>query len=142
MIQQCRKTCIRAGLLTSVGEVHEKHRGQSKVTSGAGAMTIDRYLEESKIERVSLIKLDVDGYECKVLRGATRLLNEQKPTIVMELCPYVLKEHGERLEELVRILNSANYRIYDETSGKELPLDAAEIDRLVADGAGINVVAR
>jgi FkbM family methyltransferase len=123
-------------------KLHEKHCGLAKGTSGASATTLDEYLLSHNIGKVHFIKLDVDGYECKVLRGASELLKKQKPVIVMELCPYVLKEHGETLEELVRILDLAGYRLYEETTEKELPLDPGKLDQLVPDASGINVVAR
>jgi FkbM family methyltransferase len=122
--------------------IHAKHCGLHKNTSGATAMTLDDYLERSGILQVNLIKLDVDGYECKVLYGAKQVLRKSKPVIVMELCPYVLQENGSSLEELVQILCSANYNVYDELTDQQLPLDATELNRLVDDGHGINIVAR
>lgn len=122
--------------------LHEKHGGCGKETAGANVISIDDYLESNNVKQVQFIKLDVDGYECKVLRGAKRLLETQKPTMVMELCPHVLEEHGETLEELVAILKTTGYRMFQESSEKELPLDADKLNALVADGSGINVIVK
>jgi len=122
--------------------VHEKHCGLNKSTAGARAMTLDEYLAASNIRQVNLIKLDVDGYECKVLRGAKQVLTKNKPVIVMELCPYVLEENGSSLPELVDILRSADYKVYDEKTEQQLPLEVAGLNRLVDDGHGINIIAR
>lgn len=43
-----------------------------------------RTLDSYALENVSFIKIDVEGYEEVVLRGAERLLSEQHPTLLIE----------------------------------------------------------
>jgi hypothetical protein len=90
---------------------------------------------------VRLVKLDVDGFECDVLRGATRLLSDVRPVFVMELAPYVLEERGTSLEQLLGFFLPNGYALYDEASGKRLPSSAAELHRMIATGASMNVIA-
>ena len=47
-----------------------EHRGRAMATDGARAVTLDEHLREAGVPRVALIKIDVDGFECSVLRGA------------------------------------------------------------------------
>lgn len=73
--------------------------------------TIDEYLEKHELTRVDFIKIDVDGYEYKVIKGALRTLQVHKPVLVMEFGHYTLEGVGDRLEDLVDCLFSLGYAI-------------------------------
>lgn len=122
--------------------LHAKHLGRAMQTDAARARSIDSILAEAADRKVQLVKLDVDGFECDVLSGATALLRDARPLFVMELAPYVLKERGTSLEELVSYFTRYGYKFYDENSFKPLPSSAHELDRLIRDGEGHNVIAR
>jgi FkbM family methyltransferase len=122
--------------------LHAKHLGHEMKTESAQARTLDGILAEVADRNVQLVKLDVDGFECDVLRGATRLLREVRPIFVMELSPYVLEEHGTSLEQLLSYFIPNGYVFYDERTDKRLPSVAAELQKMIGDGAGINAIAR
>jgi hypothetical protein len=61
---------------------------------------------------------------------------------VMELAPYVLEERGTSLDELLSYFVPNGYSLYDERTMKPLPSDVKQLERMLADGAGINAVAR
>jgi FkbM family methyltransferase len=129
---------------TVVGQAnrHPKHLGELKSTSGASMLRLDSYLAHRGNPKVDFIKLDVDGYECEVLAGAESILKRDKPTICLELAPYVLEERGASMDQLIEILVANNYRFFNESETKELPLTAHELMKLIGDGAGINAIAR
>lgn len=77
-------------------------------------VTLDSYVRRNKLQTIDLIKLDVDGYEFKVLRGATETLQKFTPIIVLELGWHTLASVGESLRELVGFLCSHGYIIHDE----------------------------
>jgi FkbM family methyltransferase len=65
------------------------------------ARTLDQILSAQKIEYVDVIKVDVEGFEAAVFRGAEKLLTSTKPPIVVfEFCEQVgaaqrvLKDYG------------------------------------------------
>jgi FkbM family methyltransferase len=122
--------------------LHAKHLGREMRTESARARSLDSVLSELADRKVELIKLDVDGFECDVLGGATVLLRDVRPIFVMELSPYVLEEHGTSLEQLLSYFVPNGYSFYDERTHKPLPSTARELQRLIADGAGINAIAR
>ncbi len=122
--------------------LHAKHLGREMGTGSARARSLDSILDELADRKVQLVKLDVDGFECDVLRGATTLLRNVRPIFVMELAPYLLEERGTSLEELVSYFVSNDYRFYDERTRKPLPLSARELHRMVSDGESINAIAR
>ncbi|UCC94663.1 MAG: FkbM family methyltransferase, partial [Candidatus Omnitrophota bacterium] len=65
-------------------------------------------------KRVDVIKIDVEGYEGKVLLGARNLLKRKKGyprAIFIEVHPYVWKELETTAEELVSLLTNAGYKV-------------------------------
>lgn len=44
--------------------------------------TVDEYCTQSGIERIDLLKVDVEGFELKVLQGARRMLEEQRVDVI------------------------------------------------------------
>lgn len=128
--------------LAAESGLHAKHLGREMRTESARARSLDSALTELADRKVQLVKLDVDGFECDVLRGATALLRDTRPIFVMELAPYVLEERGASLDEFVSFFVTNGYSFYDERNHKPLPSSAAELRRMIADGAGINAIAR
>jgi FkbM family methyltransferase len=128
--------------LVGESELHAKHLGREMETLSAQGRELDSILADHADRRVQLVKLDVDGFECSVLRGATKMLREDKPIFVMELSPYVLEERGASLAELLSFFIPNGYSFFNERTGKRLPSDAQELGKLVADGAGMNIIAR
>ena len=122
--------------------LHAKHLGREMETKAAQARSLDSVLAERADRKVQLVKLDVDGFECDVLGGATALLRDVRPIFVMELAPYVLEERGTSLDQLLSYFIPNGYLFYDERTQKRLPSTAKELQRLVSSGESINVIAR
>lgn len=66
--------------------------------------TLDKFSENIP-GRVSFIKIDTEGYEPQVLRGAQKLIERDKPIIYIELGG----EHQESSKEALGILKEINY---------------------------------
>lgn len=47
--------------------------------------TLDRTMKKLHIQRVDFVKIDVEGFEGHVIRGAKRMLRNFRPVVVMEL---------------------------------------------------------
>jgi hypothetical protein len=122
--------------------LHAVHKGQLQATDGARSLRLDDSLDALGITALHHIKLDVDGNEPDVVRGATASLARFKPTIFMELAPYLYREDPARFTYLLTTLLALGYRFFDERSGRELPQDVAGITALVPAGGSVNVVAR
>lgn len=128
--------------LSPTDDVHPKLRGRAMATTGARAVTGDRLLAELGVGRIDFIKLDVDGFECRVLAGLAGTLERDCPVILMELSPYVLRERGDDVRRLLVLLRGPGYRLYRLSGGPALPDDPARLDGMVGDGAGFNVIAK
>jgi FkbM family methyltransferase len=122
--------------------LHAAHRGQLKSTEGCTALKLDSHLHGLKLKKVDFIKMDVDGFECHVLGGATATLENCQPTILMELSPYLYSEHTRSLDDLLSLMTRAGYSIYRLDHRSELPMDSRRIHAMVPFGRGINVIAR
>lgn len=82
----------------------KKDRGLGNIT--INTKTIDSLLEEENIQRVDIIKIDVEGSEVEVLEGGKNTLNNHAPIIILDIHDYINKS------KLFEILNSNEYYIY------------------------------
>jgi FkbM family methyltransferase len=128
--------------LESDGVVHPKHRGRLVSAEHAAVETLDNFVHREGIARLDLVKMDVDGHELPVLQGASETLRRFRPTLVMEMSPYIHEELHHFFGDFVDILKHANYELRNADTGKAVPLDTTELQRLIPDGASINVVAQ
>src|SRR6185436_5957065 len=76
--------------------------------------TLDTLLGELGLSRVDFIKLDVDGFEGKVLHGCARTLEKHQPAIFFEISPSAMSTFGDRADELISWLEDLGYRFEDE----------------------------
>jgi FkbM family methyltransferase len=127
--------------LQSANDLHTGHLGRLKSIAGARVVTLDEALRELEVSSVNLVKIDVDGFECKVLKGGQSLLTRFRPAFLLELSPYVLKEHGGSLAEFLNVFSTAGYQFY-ELNGR-IPVTMTEelLERSIPQGGGCNVIA-
>lgn len=122
--------------------VHSLHQGRLMTTSGAQARTLDSIIIPLGLDRVDCIKLDIDGFECGMMRGAGEVLTRWHPTIIMELAPYALEEQGASLHELIELLKKYGYALFDLSNGGSLAMDSERLEKQIPPGASLNVIAR
>ena len=128
--------------LVSADQLHEKHKGRLMLTTGAHAVTLDDAISENNITTVDFIKLDVDGFEYAVLSGGAKTINKFKPTILIELAPYVYKDKKSEFIEMINAFKNIGYCFHDANNGKSFPVDGEELFNLIPDGVSRNIVAR
>lgn len=75
-------------------------------------VSLDAFFGE-RGEHPTLLKIDVQGAETMVLRGMTRLLDEDRPRLLIEVHPELLQDLGSHAREPLDILLEAGYRIYE-----------------------------
>jgi FkbM family methyltransferase len=81
--------------------------------------TLDSLVERFEL-RLGFIKIDVEGAEELVLRGAGRTLREHRPILLSEMDHTLLGQLNCSVPSLFALLEEANYRVFDAISGKEL----------------------
>ncbi|HIE10370.1 MAG TPA: FkbM family methyltransferase [Kiritimatiellae bacterium] len=89
------------------------------------AKPLDDLVAEARVDRpISLVKIDVEGSEVDVIRGARRLLETHRPALVVETSG-ALCEADSNLGRLHRLLVDLGYRSYrlQESALTPLPVD-------------------
>lgn len=122
-------------------DLHAEHQGKLMSTKNASATTLDAVMLNLKVGRIDFIKIDIDGFECEMLRGARQTLKKWRPKIIMEIAPYVLEEHGASVEELLSVLHAYEYSIFSLDNKTEFPMDSSKIRALIPRGSSLNVIA-
>lgn len=65
---------------------------------------IDDYIKQNNIDKVDLIKIDVEGFELKVLKGGKNCIEMHRPKLFIEINDANLKEQGDSAMELIMFL--------------------------------------
>lgn len=128
--------------LTGGADLHPQHLGTEQTSLRARSRTLDEVVQTSGLPRVDLVKMDVDGFECDVLSGASATLTKDGPIFVMELAPYALHERGKSVNELLDYFSAHQYKFYDEKDEASTPIDVRARAERMRQGESINVIAR
>jgi len=100
---------------------------------------LDTFCKQSGIQKVDFIKLDVDGYEGKVVRGAYETLRSSRPIVLMEINPEILLGQGDDYIDLISILVACNYTF---KSNGRLPVpNLDDFCRSLPKGASVMILA-
>lgn len=80
--------------------------------------TLDSFFNEKKIERIDFVRMDIEGYEMKILLGSKKILRDFKPKLMIEFHKMYLGDEKTRrfLDELSNLGYEIKYfipRIYD-----------------------------
>jgi len=79
--------------------------------------TIDAYCADRDITHIDFMKIDVDGHDVGVLRGAERTFAAHRPTLLCELCDRVLAPNGDSVATYVAWLADHGYHEGDVIDG-------------------------
>ena len=95
-------------------------------------MTIDDLLAARGWPEVSLIKIDVQGAEGRVLAGAAETLRRFHPALFLEIDDHQLRRYGSSADALLRSIAALGYTIHSR-EGKDLS-DPLSIETALALG--------
>lgn len=75
--------------------------------------SLDHLLESGAISgKVALMKIDVEGFEMEVLRGASSVLKSLRPVIIMEVNNQMLNKQKTSGRELASLMKANDYSVF------------------------------
>ena len=90
---------------------------------------LDDYVGEN-VASVDFMKVDVDGFELRVLRGAVETLRRFRPILLVEIGKATEAEVGDDPLELVRLLDELGYSFYDDEGRTHLGSPQEVVDAI------------
>lgn len=74
--------------------------------------TLDTFVRERRLDRLDLVKVDIEGSELRFLRGAQYSLQRFRPAMVIELNPNALAKFDATPQMVVDALEGLGYAMY------------------------------
>lgn len=96
--------------------VHQSSKHRVKIEP------LDDLVSRLQLNRVDLLKLDVEGSELKALQGAARTIEIHRPVILLEAFDAALKHQGSSLTDVLKLLKAKRYEILVFSSETGLPV--------------------
>lgn len=84
------------------------------------AMTIDNYCEKNNIKQIDLLKIDVEGAELQVIKGAREMLKSKRIKCLTFEFGQTTFDMGNRPEEIEFFLAEMNYKVRNLIEGEPL----------------------
>lgn len=78
--------------------------------------SIDDYIIQKEIKQVDFIKIDAEGAELSVLKGAQNTLYQFRPKVILALHPTSIKTFGHSLEKIWDFITEKNYQVEYQSS--------------------------
>jgi FkbM family methyltransferase len=98
-------------------EINPVHPADHKISrDGTGlpvsAVTLDQLVQAKPGLRLALVKIDVQGAEMMVLKGAGRILKQSNPALLVELSEEALNKFGSSVSEILKYLAELGYEAF------------------------------
>ncbi|MEE8409069.1 MAG: FkbM family methyltransferase [Myxococcota bacterium] len=121
--------------------LHPGHGGALKSTGDCKAVRLDDWIADNELQRVDFIKLDVDGSELHVLGGGRRTLENDRPLILLELCPHLFDDNPSgTFADLIELLAETGYALRT-LAGRALPMaDSDALQAMIPRQGSINAI--
>lgn len=84
-----------------------QNEGGTQIGSGGNRVEL-RTLDSLELKNVSLIKVDVEGFELPVLQGAKKTMQTSKPALLLEIWNTTTKQKR-NMKKIVDLLKSVGY---------------------------------
>lgn len=97
---------------------HPIHGGIPQKASEVLSITLDEFCSARNLERIDLIKIDTDGHEFDVLKGAQEIMVKYHPQIIFELGLYTMEERGITFDDFCELLLPIGYSLMNVNTGK------------------------
>ncbi len=118
---------VHAAARDNAREGQERHaRFQKSKIITREVVVLDDYLRTAT--DVSMIKCDVEGFDYFALKGCTRLIEQNHPTVICEINPWFLTGLGLQVQDLVGFFEERGYSLYRYTRGRLVPTQTRDVE--------------
>lgn len=87
---------------------NDKNRNARKTK----VVTLDDFIREKELKKLDLVKIDAEGSELDVLRGAVNSIRSFRPKIILAMHPNLIKNNGQNAGDIYDLIRELNYEIY------------------------------
>ncbi|MBX3241466.1 MAG: FkbM family methyltransferase [Chitinophagaceae bacterium] len=74
--------------------------------------TLDEWIQENRIEKIDILKIDVEGFDYKVLSGFEKNIERFKPIVIIEVIAAQLFRFGSTPADIYNFLESRGYKAF------------------------------
>lgn len=105
------------------------------------AFTIDNLVEEESAPRVCLIKIDVQGAEERVLKGAQETIKRDHPALFVEMDDVAMRKMGSSAKQVISLLMDYGYIIQRLGKNSQVSqISVAEALEICCDGKYVDLL--
>jgi FkbM family methyltransferase len=90
------------------------------------AISLDEWRRDAQVTQWDLMKLDAEGSELAVLKGAQNALEQFRPNMIIEINGILLKQSGNSSAEVVDFLVARKYCLFALSFGRSEPWNLAK----------------
>ena len=81
-------------------------------TEKVEATTLDHFIEQEEIDKIDVIKMDIEGSEFRALLGANASIEMFRPALILGINKNSLKANDSSVEDIEKILRNLRYKMY------------------------------
>lgn len=75
-------------------------------------VSVDSFKASQRLAKIDFIKIDAEGAEYAVLKGATSVLTADRPHILLALHPFAISNFGDHLSDIWDFVKKMNYQVF------------------------------
>ena len=95
------------------GFIDTKRSGNATIAIAIEAKRLDDFVREQNIERIDVIKIDIEGAELYALHGAIETIKKYRPSIFFELQPLNLRAYPYEATDVLEFFHEHDYTVFD-----------------------------
>lgn len=118
---------------------HPIHWGTPKNTDGVGSVSLNDFVENQKPAKIDFIKIDTDGHEYEVFKGADKAIAKYRPKIIFEIGLFLMDEKNISFEFYYNYFKALNYKLVD--AKKEIELNMNNYKKFIPKNGSTDLIA-